>query len=105
MPEDPIWLYGLTLAEIEEAAIRAAFLRWKGNRRRMRLELGLSKSSLLRKLVRFGLRGRRKRRHLTESDLADCFQRHRKAIAVELRIADSTFIRWLNSKTPFAVEE
>ena len=49
-------LRGKTLQELEELAIRAAFERHAGNRRRMMAELGISKSSLLRKLDALGLR-------------------------------------------------
>jgi len=43
-------LAGMTLAQIEEAAIRAAFARHGGNRRKMMDELGISKSTLLHHL-------------------------------------------------------
>ena len=101
------WLLlpGKTLAEIEAAAIRSAFLRHGGNRTRMRAELKISRMGLLRKLDLLGLRGPRKVRHLREIDIARAFQKHRKAIAAELKIRDSTLMRWLNSKAPFAVEE
>ena len=48
---------GRTLAELEEAAIRAAHARHGGNRRAIASELGIARSSLLRKLDRLGLRG------------------------------------------------
>jgi len=43
-------LAGMMLAQIEEAAIRAAFARHGGNRRKMMDELGISKSTLLHHL-------------------------------------------------------
>jgi len=46
----------MTLAKIEEAAIRASFDRHRGNRRHMRAELGIGRTTLLRKLDRLGLR-------------------------------------------------
>jgi DNA-binding NtrC family response regulator len=52
-------LAGKTLAEIEEIAIRAAFDRHHGRRLRMMRELGVSKTTLLRKLNALGLRRRR----------------------------------------------
>lgn len=102
-----VFLPGRTLADVEADAIRACFERTKGNRQRMIRELGISKSSLLRKLDRLGLRHRVPRlvRALRERDLERAFERHRKQIATELRIHDSTLLRWLNSKAPFAVEE
>ncbi len=53
---DWVNLRGRTLEEIEALAIRAAFARHRGNRRAIMAELGLSKSSLLRKLDQLGLR-------------------------------------------------
>lgn len=105
MADDLISLPGRTLASLEDEAIRSAFVRLKGTRSRMMRELQISKSSLLRKLVKLGLRGKQTPRHLQEADIARAFLRHRRMIAVELRIQDSTFVRWLNSKAPFAVEE
>jgi len=46
-----------TLEELEAEAIRAAHLRHHGHRRAMAEELGIAKSSLLRKLGALGLRG------------------------------------------------
>src|SRR4051812_1520591 len=102
-----VFLPGRSLADVEADAIRACFERTKGNRRQMARELGLSKSTLLRKLDRLGLRHRTPRllRRLREQDLERAFKRHRRQIAMELRIQDSTLLRWLNSKAPFAVEE
>src|SRR3954463_5473035 len=105
MPEDLISLPGRSLASLEEAAIRSAFVRLKGNRRRMITELRISKSQLLRKLLKLGLRGKQAPRHLQEADLARAFAWHRKAICAELHIADSTLVRWLNNSAPFRVEE
>jgi DNA-binding NtrC family response regulator len=52
------WFYlpGKSLEALEAAAIRSSFERNAGNRRRMKGELGLSKSSLLRKLDELSLR-------------------------------------------------
>ena len=55
-PEDLVDLRGKTLAEIEEIAVRAACERHGGNRRAIMAELGIAKSSLLRKLDALGLR-------------------------------------------------
>ena len=49
-------LRGLTLRQIEAAAIRASFARHNGNRARMVEELGVSKATLLRHLDALGLR-------------------------------------------------
>ena len=49
-------LRGKTLGELEELAIRAAMLRHGGNRRATAAELGIARSSLLRKLDALGLR-------------------------------------------------
>ena len=49
-------LAGRTLAALEEAAIRAAHGRHEGNRRAIADELGIARSSLLRKLDQLGLR-------------------------------------------------
>jgi transcriptional regulator with PAS, ATPase and Fis domain len=49
-------LRGRTLNELEEIAIRAALARHGGNRRAVSAELGIARSSLLRKLDVFGLR-------------------------------------------------
>ena len=49
-------LRGRTLASLEEAAIRAAHDRHLGNRRGMAEELGIARSSLIRKLDLLGLR-------------------------------------------------
>ncbi len=49
-------LRGKTLGELEEIAIRAALLRHAGNRRAVSEELGIARSSLLRKLDALGLR-------------------------------------------------
>ena len=54
---DWVNLRGRTLEQIEGLAIRACYHRHGGNRRAMMKELGLSKSSLLRKLDSLGLRG------------------------------------------------
>jgi DNA-binding NtrC family response regulator len=53
---DWIDLRGRTLADLEALAIRASWQRHSGNRKAMMRELGLSKSSLLRKLDGLGLR-------------------------------------------------
>ena len=50
-------LRGRTLESLEEAAIRAAHERHGGNRRAIAHELGIARSSLIRKLDLLGLRG------------------------------------------------
>jgi len=102
---DWIVLPGRSLAEIEALAIRAAFFRHNGDLRKMRGELRISKSSLWRKLTKLGLHRRRDGRRLTEGDLARAFFRHCQSIAVELSIHDSTLLKWINKRAPFAVEE
>jgi DNA-binding NtrC family response regulator len=52
-------LAGRSLAEIEELAIRAAFARHNGRRLRIMRELGIGKTTLLRKLDELNLRSRR----------------------------------------------
>lgn len=49
-------LKGLTLWQIETMAIHASFRRHRGNRRKMMLELGLTKKTLLRRLTQLELR-------------------------------------------------
>ena len=49
-------LRGKTLGELEEIAIRSALQRHGGNRRAVCEELGIARSSLLRKLDALGLR-------------------------------------------------
>ena len=107
MLEDLISLPCLSLAQVEEAAIRSSFARHNGNRRRMMRELGLSRMTLLRRLSKLGLRtsGKPRPRYLQEADILRAFQRHRHEIAAELKISDSTLIRWINKCAPFAVEE
>jgi DNA-binding NtrC family response regulator len=56
-PAEPAPSRGRTLGELEEMAIRAAHERHRGNRRAISRELGIARSSLLRKLDRLGLRG------------------------------------------------
>jgi DNA-binding NtrC family response regulator len=56
LPETAVDLRGKTLAELEELAIRSSLLRHAGNRRAVAQELGIARSSLLRKLDAFGLR-------------------------------------------------
>ncbi len=53
-PAEPV--RGRTLEELETMAIRAAFERHHGVRRAMSKDLGIAKSSLLRKLSKLGLR-------------------------------------------------
>jgi DNA-binding NtrC family response regulator len=53
---DWIDLRGKTIEQLGEAAIRASFARHDGHRLRMMAELGLSKSTLLRRLDLLGLR-------------------------------------------------
>ena len=96
---------GRSLAEVELAAIRSSYERNAGDRTKMMAELQRSRMTLLRKLTKLGLRHPRKPRHLREADLARAFQRHRKLIAVELGISDSTLANWLNKRAPFAAEE
>jgi DNA-binding NtrC family response regulator len=50
-------LRGRTLLQLEEMAIRSSLLRHGGNRRAVSKELGIARSSLLRKLDLLGLRG------------------------------------------------
>jgi DNA-binding NtrC family response regulator len=56
-----ITLRGMTLAQVEEYAIRACYDRHRGHRARMMAELGIAKSTLLAKLDALGLRKRRVR--------------------------------------------
>lgn len=51
-------LRGRTLEQLESTAIRAAFERHRGNRRAISRELGLARSSLIRKLDLLGLRAK-----------------------------------------------
>jgi transcriptional regulator with PAS, ATPase and Fis domain len=101
---DWIMLRGRTLAQIEAAAVRSSYLRHKGVQWRVREELGVSRSTIKRKLARLGLR-KSKVRHLREIDIARVFRRHRKAIAKELMISDSTLVRWLNKVVPLTPED
>jgi len=55
--ESTVELRGRTLYELEELAIRAALARHGGNRRAISAELGIARSSLLRKLDALRLRG------------------------------------------------
>jgi len=55
--ESAVELRGRTLYELEELAIRAALARHGGNRRAVSAELGIARSSLLRKLDTLRLRG------------------------------------------------
>jgi DNA-binding NtrC family response regulator len=55
--EGAVDLRGRTLDELEEIAIRSAFARHAGNRRAVSEELGIARSSLLRKLDSLRLRG------------------------------------------------
>ena len=55
--ESTVELRGGTLYELEELAIRAALARHGGNRRAISAELGIARSSLLRKLDALRLRG------------------------------------------------
>ena len=105
--EQWVFLPGRTLAQIEAEAIRACFRRTNGNRKRMVRELGIVKSTLMRKLAQLGLRetAPRLKRRLREQDLERAFARFRREAAIDLRIHDSTLMRWLNTKAPFAVEE
>jgi DNA-binding NtrC family response regulator len=54
--EDTVHLRGRTLNELEEMAIRSALARHGGNRRAVSAELGIARSSLLRKLDLLRLR-------------------------------------------------
>jgi transcriptional regulator with PAS, ATPase and Fis domain len=51
-----VHLRGRTLNELEEMAIRSALARHGGNRRAVSAELGIARSSLLRKLDLLRLR-------------------------------------------------
>jgi DNA-binding NtrC family response regulator len=55
--DDTFELRGRTLEQLEEVAIRASLARNGGNRRAVSAELGIARSSLLRKLDLLGLRG------------------------------------------------
>jgi transposase-like protein len=103
---DWIILPGKTLAEIETIALKSSFIRNNGSTAKIRRELRVSKSNLLRRLDKLGLRTRgRKRWRLTEADLARAFFRHCTSIAAELNISDSTLTKWINKRAPFGVEE
>ncbi|MGZ6143454.1 MAG: helix-turn-helix domain-containing protein, partial [Myxococcales bacterium] len=56
LPDPAIDLRGRTLGELEELAIRGAIERHRGNRHAAAQELGIARSTLLRKLDQFGLR-------------------------------------------------
>src|SRR4051812_2451480 len=57
LPDTAVDLRGRTLNELEEMAIRSSVARHAGNRRAVSRELGIARSSLLRKLDALGLRG------------------------------------------------
>ena len=97
-----ILLPGKSLRGIVQAAVVSSFQRHRGNRGRMLRELGISKSALLRHLLRLGLRETPlgTTRHLREIDIALAFQRHRGAITAELRISDSALMRWIEKRLP-----
>lgn len=100
---DWIMLRGRTLGQIEAAAVRSSYLRNNGNVSAMRRELGLAKTTIYRRLRRLGLcRNGPRVRHLRESDIAQAFQRHRRAILKELQISDSTLLAWLAKVSPLA---
>ena len=56
LPDSAIELRGRSLAELEELAIRAALSRHRGNRHAAAQELGIARSTLLRRLDQLGLR-------------------------------------------------
>jgi DNA-binding NtrC family response regulator len=56
LPGSAVDLRGRSLGELEEMAIRSAMARHNGNRRAVSHELGIARSSLLRKLDALGLR-------------------------------------------------
>jgi two-component system NtrC family response regulator len=56
LPQGAVDLRGRSLGELEEMAIRSAMARHGGNRRAVSQELGIARSSLLRKLDALGLR-------------------------------------------------
>jgi DNA-binding NtrC family response regulator len=56
LPDSAVDLRGRTLGELEELAIRSALARHGGNRRAVSAELGIARSSLLRKLDALRLR-------------------------------------------------
>jgi len=56
LPQNMVDLRGRTLGELEELAIRSSLSRHGGNRRAVSEELGIARSSLLRKLDALGLR-------------------------------------------------
>jgi DNA-binding NtrC family response regulator len=58
-PHEHVSLRGRTLDELEALAIRASYLRLAGARRSVCAELGIARSSLLRKLSALGLRSPR----------------------------------------------
>jgi hypothetical protein len=104
---DVVQLNGKTLAEVEAAAIRSAFFRLRGSRAQMRKELGISKSALLAKLDRLGLRNQKLyvSHRLTERAIALAFFKHCHAIMREVRISERTLMQWINSRAPFAIQE
>jgi DNA-binding NtrC family response regulator len=57
LPDSAVDLRGRSLDELEELAIRSAMTRHNGNRRAVSEELGIARSSLLRKLDALRLRG------------------------------------------------
>jgi DNA-binding NtrC family response regulator len=58
-PEPPSLLYrrGMTMAEVEKAAVSAALQEWKGNRRLAAEALGIGERTLYRKIKEYGLIG------------------------------------------------
>ena len=56
LPQSAVDLRGRSLGELEELAIRSAMERHGGNRRAVSQELGIARSSLLRKLDALGMR-------------------------------------------------
>ena len=99
-PEQWIAFVGKTLREIERAAILAAFIRLGGDRRRMAIELGIAKTTLIRHLLRMGIRRGQKplRRGARDIEIARSFQKHRLLIATELKIPDRRLMEWLESR-------
>jgi hypothetical protein len=87
----------------QTATIKVCFLRNNGSTAGIYRELPVSKTTLLKKLDKLGLRKTgRGRWRLTDADLARAFRRHCASIAAELNISDTTLLNWINGRAPFA---
>ena len=89
-----------TLREIRDAAIADAFHRHSGRVRAIARELGISHPGVCRYLRILGLAEPTRRRQIREIDIARAFQKHRAAICFELKIQDSTLMRWIEKRLP-----